>query len=76
MALERELELFKARQEDFAKNHHGKYVVIHGDDIEFFDDEIDAYAYAKGAFGPGRFLLRQCIRQDEETVAVFHSRAA
>lgn len=76
MPLERELELFKERQEEFAENHYGKYVVIHEDNVEFFDDEIEAYTKAKDAFGAGRFLLRRCIRQDEETIAVFHSRAA
>ncbi|MCY4259265.1 MAG: hypothetical protein OXC91_03250 [Rhodobacteraceae bacterium] len=77
MSLDQLLDYFKENQEDFARDHYGKYVVIHNQSVEgFYDNQLDAFTEAKERFRPGDFLIRQCIRPDEETVAVFHSRAA
>ena len=77
MSLEQPIEFFKAHQEEFAKDHHGQFVVICGDSVEgFYDDELDAYLTAKSKFPVGSFLLRPCIRPEEETAAVFRSRVA
>ena len=75
--LERPLSVFRENQEKFASKHHGQFVVIHDDEvIGFFDDELEAYHEAKTRYGLGAFLLRQCLRQEEEDEPVFHSRVA
>ena len=77
MSLERPIAYFKAHQEEFSKDHHGQFVVIHEDSVEgFYDDELEAYLDAKSKFPVGSFLLRSCIRPEEETAAVFRSRVA
>ena len=76
-ALERPLEVYRKHQEAFASEHHRQYVVIHGDDIlGFYDDELEAYHEAKVRYKPGTFLLRRCLRPDEEIEPMFHSRVA
>ena len=51
--------------------------MIHGDEVAgFFSDEVKAYAVGKAKFGVGQFLLRRCVRRDEELSATFHSRVA
>ena len=75
--LERPLSVFRENQDEFASKHHGQFVVIHDDGIMgFFDDELEAYHEAKIRYGLGAFLLRQCLRPEEEDEPVFHSRVA
>ena len=75
--LERALSVFRENQDEFASNHHGQFVVIHENEVVgFFDDELEAYHEAKTRYGLGAFLLRQCLRPDEEDEPVFHSRVA
>ena len=77
MSLTRPLALFRVRQEEFARDNYGRYVVIHDDDVEgFYDDQLDAYLKARAKFSPGSFLVRQCVPQKEETIVVFRSRVA
>ena len=77
MSFEQSLAVFLKRQEEFASSHYGKYVVIHGDRVVgFFDDQFEAYNTAKAEFPEGSFLLRQCLRQDEERTVVMRSRVA
>ena len=74
-ALQRPLAIFEANQDKFANEHHGQFVVIHGDDIDgFYNDELQAYEAAKSKYGAGSFLLQRCVREEEEVAAVFHSR--
>lgn len=77
MSLEGPIAYFKEHQEEFAKDHHGQFVVIYENSVEgFYDNEMEAYLAAKAKFPPGSFLLRPCIRPEEETAAVFRSRVA
>ena len=78
MSLERPLAYFRVHQEEFVKEHYGQFVIIHEDKVEgFFDDELDAYLVAKKKkLPPGSYLLRPCIRREEETSAMFRSRVA
>lgn len=76
-ALRKPLEVFESKQDEFADQHHGQFVVIHGDEVAgFFEDEVEAYTIGKSKFGTGQFLLRCCVRRDEEVTATFHSRVA
>ena len=75
MSLERPLAYFRAKQAKFAQEHHGKFVLIHEEVVvDFFENELEAYNVAKAKYPPGSFLIRRCIKPEEETPAVFHSR--
>lgn len=77
MSLEKPLEYFRKHQEEFARKHHGEFVVIYGEEVEgFYKSELEAYTAAIKKHPGGSFLLRPCLRPEEEGVAVFHSRVA
>ena len=74
-SLEHALQYFKERQEQFARENHGKVVVIYDSDVfGFFDSELEAYMAATKKYQEGSFLLRQCLLPEEEERAIFHSR--
>ena len=57
MSLERDIAFFMARQEKFAEDHHGQFVVIHEETVEgFYDNQLDAYLAARAKFPAGSFL--------------------
>ena len=77
MSLGDELSHFRDHQEELAKENPGKFVLIYNQTVEgFYDDETEAYLAGKKKFLDGTFLLRKCIRKEEETAAIFHSRVA
>ena len=77
MSLGEELSHFRDHQEEFAKENPGKFVLIYNQTVEgFYDDETEAYLAGKNKFADGTFLLRKCIRKEEEIAAIFHSRVA
>lgn len=77
MTLEEQLAFFRKHQEEFARDHHGQYALIHDQTADgFFDSELDAYVEGKKKCGVGNFLLRRCVRPEEEAAQVFHSRVA
>ena len=77
MNLETQLNYFRNHQEELVRDHHGKYVLIHDEQVVgFIDSELQAYSEAKKNYTPGSFLIRRCLKPEEETTHVFHSRAA
>jgi hypothetical protein len=77
MALETQIAFFRKHQDELAKKHHGKFVLIHDESIDgVYDSELEAYTVAKQAYAPGTFLIRECLLPDEEMVQVFHSSVA
>ncbi len=75
--LERPLAYFKEHQSQFAKEHHGKFVLIHEEFVDgFFEVELEAYTVAKKKYAAGSFLIRPCLSSEEETTQMFHSRVA
>jgi hypothetical protein len=59
MALERELATYKAKLPEI-RNHEGKFVLIHGDDIvDFFAAYEDAIKAGYQKFNLEPFLVRQ-----------------
>ena len=77
MPLEVELLYFRDHQEEFVAENPGRFVLICDQTIEgFFDDEIEAYIVAKQKFQNRSFLIRKCVRKEEETAAIFRSRVA
>ncbi len=75
LALDAQLAYFKERQVELAREHHGKFVLIHDASVEgFYESDLEAYSTAKRDYQAGSFLIRQCLNPSEETVHVFHSR--
>ena len=65
---------FEDQRDVFVREHHGEFVLIYGGEaVGFFPDRAEAYREGK-ASSDGIFLIRECLRKDEEQPAVFHSR--
>ena len=74
MPLEKPLAYFRKLQKKFASEHHGEFVVIYEEDVEgFYKTKLEAYTVGIKKHPDGSFLLRPCLRPEEESVAVFHS---
>ena len=70
-------EHFEANREAFVRDHHRSYVLIHGRTIVgFFEDRGLAYLRGKKDFPGEVFLIRRCLRKEEEERAIFRSRVA
>ena len=77
MKLESQLNYFRKHQKELARKHHGKYALIHGEQVDgVFDSELEAYSTAKKKYTAGTFLIRKCLEPKDETTQVFHSRVA
>ena len=75
--LQRQIEFYKEHQDEYAQNHHGEFVLLHGEKVAgFFKEAAAAYAWAKEQFEPETFLIRSCIYAHEERPRVFRSRVA
>jgi hypothetical protein len=74
--LDREFTYYKQHQKEFAERFHGKFLLIHGEEvIGAYDNELAAYTDAKKRqFANGSFLIQQCLSAQEEPTQVFHSR--
>ena len=67
---------FEENRGSYALSHHGKYVLIHEfKEVDFFDSAVLAYRHAKSLGLPsGKFLIRECVRKDEELPIIIHHR--
>ena len=76
--LDKQLKYFRKSQIKLADEHHGEFVLISQDlELSFHGTAIDAYVLAKSKnYEEGTFLIRQCVRADEEVELTFHSRVA
>ena len=74
------MRFFENHQAEFAQNHHRQFVLIRQPRkpkiVDFFPSYRDAYASAvfEAKIPPETFLIRRCLRAEEEKPAVFHSR--
>ena len=74
-ALQRELKYYREHQEELANSHHGELVLIVGESIKgFFVTDLDAYREATLKLGAESFLIRKCVRPEEEVTIVIHPR--
>lgn len=74
-ALDRQLAYFRAHQAELAEAHHGQVVLIHDESVVgFYGSDAEAYAVAIKRHDVGSFLIRRCLRVDEEQPQVLHSR--
>ena len=70
------MRIYEARRDEFASEHHGETVVIHGEDyVRFYDDELTAYIESVELFEKGSFILKKCIFPHEERPVILRSRA-
>ena len=76
MSLETAIAYFEKNRDGFAKEHHGEIVLLYKEEVAgFYKNFSEAYAVAiKNKYPPGSFLLRACLRLEEETKPIFHSR--
>lgn len=74
--LEKQVAVFREHREKLAREHHGKYVVVHGEKIrDYFDVLVDAIVYArKHGFKRGEFSIHRCVSEDEEPPIILRSR--
>jgi hypothetical protein len=75
--LQKELEYFKAHQEELVKQYEGKFVIIKDQKVEgVYDTEIEAYTEAQKKFELGTFMIQQCVAGKESYTQSFHSRVS
>ena len=73
--LNKSISCFQKNQNDFAKNHYKEFVLIHDEYVEgFYADQLSAYLSGADQFPKGEFLIRECIKPEEQEKIVFHSR--
>ena len=74
--LQKELEYFKAHQDELVKKHRGKFLVIKDQQVQgVYETEFAAYTEAKKKFDLGSFLIQQCLPGQESYTQSFYSRA-
>ncbi len=73
--LQKQLEYFKAHQDELVKKYEGKFLVIKDQEVRgVYNTEIEAYTDAKKKFELGTFLIQQCLPGQESYTQTFHSR--
>ena len=75
--LDQLIKIYRAHQPEYARDHHGEFILISQEDgvVDFYESPFAAYSVAKEkGYQPETFLIRKCIAVDEERPAVFHSR--
>ena len=76
--LDVQIAFFRKHQAELAEKHHGESALIHAESIiGTYPSDTDAYADAiDRGLKPGTFLIRQCLRSEEEKPVVLRSRVA
>ena len=75
--LQKELEYFKAHQDELVKQYEGKFIIIRDQNVEgVYDTEIEAYTEAQKKFVLGTFMIQQCLAGKESYTQSFHSRVS
>ena len=75
--LDKEMNFYRAHQDELVAKHHGKFLVIRGEEVVgVYDSDLQAYTEAKKRYELGSFLIQQSLTKEEEPVQVFHSRVA
>lgn len=74
--LDIQISFFRQHQANLAEKHYGKSVLIHNESIiGIYGSDTKAYTDAiHHNYNPGTFLIRLCLRPEEEVPAMFHSR--
>ena len=75
--LDAEFAYFLENQDKWSAEHHGKYVVVVGQEVfGFFEDMFDAYHKAKAHYPVGTFLIQLCIPGQESFTQMLFNNVA
>ena len=75
--LQKQLEYFKAHQDELVKKYEGKFLVIKDQQVQgIYDTEMEAYTDAKKKFELGTYPNQQCLPGQESNTQTYHSRVA
>ena len=75
--LEREFQYYKAHENELVECYKGKVIAIVGEEVVgAFDTELEAYLEMKKKYGLGKFLLQQCLSENDNRIQRYHSRVA
>ena len=77
MSLQSEFSYYLDHQQELAKKHEGRYLVIHGQKVTGSYEDIDEAlndALENMGYKLGEFLLQKCSSDPESTVLTFRSR--
>jgi hypothetical protein len=70
--LEADFEVFEKHRAEWAKEHEGKYVVMHaGDVVGFFDDYVSGLRAGVAKFGVKREFLVQQVCEEEPVFVIY-----
>jgi uncharacterized protein (DUF1330 family) len=58
-------EYYRKNQAALVEKYSGKYLVITSDNVEPYDNEMEAYSYAVGKYGLGNFILQLCTSGEQ-----------
>jgi len=67
--LSKEAEVFNSQLDEWRKTRMGKFVLIKGDKIEFFESLTDAFAAGTHQYGLDDFFVKQIIPRDAVNVS-------
>ena len=77
IALQDEFEYYVKNQDEFVKDHSGKFIVIKDKKlIGVYDDELTAVKETSKSHKPGTFLVQKCEPGNESYTQTYHTRAA
>ncbi len=75
--LEKEFQYYLDHQDELAKKHLNKYVIIVGEEVVgFYDGQREAFDEAVKTYEEGTFLIQLCAPGEEAYTHVFHSRVS
>lgn len=70
--LEADFQLFESRRLEWAKQHEGKYVVVHaGEVLGFFDDYTSGLRAGTAKFGVKNEFLVQQVCEEEPVFVIY-----
>lgn len=75
--LEKEFKYYQDNQDDFVKEHSGKYLVIVEEElVGVYDSEAEAYTESIKKHELGTFLIQLCSEGDSAYTQSYHSRVS
>lgn len=67
--LSREAEVFNSHLDEWRKTRMGRFVLIKGDKVEFYESLTDAFSAGTHQYGLGDFFVKQIIPRDAVNVS-------
>ena len=70
----KEYQWYLEHQEELARIYEGKILIIANEEVvSTFDNEQDAYCFAKNKHGLGNFLIQPCFKSKEIYTQTYYS---